>query len=103
MTYAVNVTNTGGVDADDVVLGFMTPPGAGSNGVPLQVLFGFERVHVKAGETKQVLLYPAATDFVQVMPGGQRVALSGTYHMSFGVKDTESLGMGFAEATVVAV
>ena len=49
--YTVNVTNTGSVDADDVVLGFMTPPGAGENGVPLKTLFGFERVHVKAGET----------------------------------------------------
>jgi hypothetical protein len=26
--YAVNVTNTGSVDSDDVVLGFLHPPGA---------------------------------------------------------------------------
>jgi beta-D-xylosidase 4 len=38
----VNVTNTGSVDSDDVVLGFLTPPGAGQNGVPIQQLFGFE-------------------------------------------------------------
>merc|ERR1712167_93629 len=30
--YVINVTNTGRVDADDVVLGFLTPPGAGENG-----------------------------------------------------------------------
>lgn len=35
--YAVNVTNTGSVDADDAVLGFLVPPGAGKDGVPLQV------------------------------------------------------------------
>ena len=35
------------VDADDVVLGFLKPPGAGVGGTPLQTLFGFERVHVK--------------------------------------------------------
>jgi pre-mRNA-splicing factor SYF2/beta-D-xylosidase 4 len=54
VSYVVNVTNTGTIDADDVVLGFIKPPGAGTNGVPLQTLFGFERVHVKAGETVQV-------------------------------------------------
>lgn len=36
--YAVNVTNTGSVDADEVVLGFLKPPGAGVGGVPLQTL-----------------------------------------------------------------
>ena len=36
--YSVNVTNTGSVDADEVVLGFLKPPGAGVNGVPLQTL-----------------------------------------------------------------
>jgi hypothetical protein len=47
--YIVNVTNTGAWDADDVVLGMLLPPGAGKGGVPLQTLFGFERVHVKSG------------------------------------------------------
>ena len=41
-SYWVNVTNTGPVDSDDVVLGFLVPPGAGTNGTPLQQLFGFE-------------------------------------------------------------
>jgi xylan 1,4-beta-xylosidase len=36
--YFVNVTNTGAVDSDDVVLGFLVPPGAGTGGVPLQVM-----------------------------------------------------------------
>ena len=49
--FSVNVTNTGSVDSDEVVLGFLTPPGAGQNGVALKTLFGFQRVHVKAGET----------------------------------------------------
>jgi hypothetical protein len=31
--YMVNVTNTGKMDADDVVLGFLVPPGAGKDGV----------------------------------------------------------------------
>lgn len=59
---------TGTVDSDDVVLGFLTPPGAGKNGVPLQTLFAFERVHVKVGETVSVLLYrwKLGTTFTQV-------------------------------------
>ena len=35
--YYVNVTNTGSVDSDEVVLGFLVPPGNGTDGVPLQV------------------------------------------------------------------
>merc|ERR1712187_902665 len=69
--YSVNVTNIGSRDADDVVLGFLSPPGAGKNGVPLKQLFGFERVHVKAGETKTVFLYPSLTDFAQADSAGQ--------------------------------
>ena len=56
--FAVNVTNTGTVDSDDVVLGFISPPGGGTLGRPLKTLFGFERVHVKAGQTMKVWLYP---------------------------------------------
>ena len=55
-TFLLNVTNTGTVDSDDVVLGFLVPPGAGQGGVPLQELFGFERVHVLAGQTVTVYL-----------------------------------------------
>jgi hypothetical protein len=50
--YTISVTNTGLVDADDVVLGFLTPPRAGIGGVPLQSLFGFERVHLRSGKAE---------------------------------------------------
>lgn len=36
VNYMIKVTNTGKMDADDVVLGFLVPPGAGTDGVPLQ-------------------------------------------------------------------
>ncbi len=67
VAYAVNVTNTGSTDSDHVVLGFITPPGAGQNGVPLQNLFGFERVFVRAGHTKTVWLWPSLLDFTHVI------------------------------------
>ena len=64
------MANTGSMDADDVVLGFLTPPGAGQNGVPLKTLFGFGRVHVRAGETVSVFLYPSLTDFARADADG---------------------------------
>ncbi len=45
----VNVTNAGDVDADEVVLGFISPPTG--TGRPLKQLFEFTRVHIKAGHT----------------------------------------------------
>merc|ERR1712048_643531 len=96
--FSVNVTNTGSKDSDDVVLGFLTPPGAGENGVPLKVLFGFERVHVKAGETVTVFLYPALTDFAQAGADGKLVAVPGEYEVHFGVHETLAHGMGYVDA-----
>lgn len=95
--FNISVTNTGSVDADDVVLGFLKPPGAGQNGVPLQTLFDFSRVHVKAGQTVSVQMYPALTDFATVDADGARQALAGEYAFSFGVKETVAGGMGYAE------
>jgi len=100
--FAVNVTNTGHVDSDDVVLGFVTPPNAGKDGAPLKSLFGFERVHVKAGATVTVWLYPALTDFAPVDAAGKRHATAGEYTISFGVAATAAHGMGFVSHRVVA-
>merc|ERR1711939_1215390 len=72
VTYAVNVTNLGDFDSDDVVLGFLKPPNAGIDGIPLQSLYGFEWVHVKVGETKTVVLYPDLEQFLQVDRDGHR-------------------------------
>ena len=98
----VNVTNTGAVDSDDVVLGFLVPPGAGTNGVPLQELFGFERVFVRAGETVTVYLGAQGVRFTQAGVDGVRRALRGEYRVRFGVAATAAGGMGFAERAFVA-
>ena len=63
--FQVNISNTGSRDADDVVLAFLVPPRAGKDGMPLQSLFGFERVHVAAGGTVTVAFSPTLTDFAQ--------------------------------------
>jgi len=99
VSYLVNVTNIGSMDADDAVLGFVTPPGAGKDGVPLKSLFGFERVHVPAGATVAVWLYPALTDFALTRADGTREARAGKYMVSFGVAAS---GMGYVEAPLEA-
>ena len=97
------MTNTGSVDADDVVLGFLTPPDAGKGGVPLKSLFGFERVHVEAGHSVVVDLYPALTDFVRVDLEGRMHAHPGQYTVSFGVEEASgALGQGFAQHVLTA-
>jgi hypothetical protein len=99
-TFQVNVTNVGSMDADDVVLGFLKPPGAGTLGVPLQTLFGFERVHVAVGQTVSVFIYPTLLGFTQVGEDGLRFVLPGDYSFEFGAAETASVGMGFAKHTV---
>ena len=103
--YEINVTNTGTVDSDDAVLGFLKPPGAGSNGVPVQQLYGFERVHVQAGKSVVVSLYPELTQFTQVDAHGERYELPGEYTFGFGVSSQRAGmgGMGYAEHTVTVI
>jgi len=100
--YVINVTNTGMYDADNVLLGFIVPPGAGTNGTPLQYLYGFERVHVPKGKTVTVFLYPSIGDFTQVDSTGKRVPVSGQYIVQFGIPETSKQGQGFAVHKVYA-
>ena len=90
------------------VLGFLVPPGAGERGVPLQTLFGFERVHVKAGESATVFLYPSLTDFAIADIEGHRAMLPGQYTVRFGLSQAMGVqaaahGVGFAEVPLTAV
>ena len=70
------------------------------DGQPLKTLFGFERVHVKAGETVTVSLYPQLTEFAATGKTGQMELLSGVHTVSFGVAVAATLGMGYATAPV---
>ena len=97
------MTNTGTTDADDVVLGFVKPPGAGEDGVPLQQLFGFERVHIKAGETVGVFIYPDLDQFTQVDREGNRAVAAGRYTFVFGVKEAAEHGMGYVEDVISTI
>ena len=49
----------------------------GLGGVPLQTLFDFQRVHVKAGATATVTLVPSLMDFALAQLDGTLVATAG--------------------------
>eukprot|EP00908_Phaeocystis_cordata_P002067 Transcript_12216.p1 GENE.Transcript_12216~~Transcript_12216.p1 ORF type:complete len:401 (+),score=140.70 Transcript_12216:25-1227(+) len=97
----VNVTNTGEVDADDVVLGFIAPPGAGTGGLPRKTLFDFQRVHVRAGQTVSVRLYPPLSAFAPVAADGTHQPLAGRHLLSVGVPETAPR-MGYVESVMIA-
>lgn len=90
VSYEVRVSNTGARDAEDVVLGFLVPPGAGRDGQPLRLLFGFERVWVSAGESVTVFLYPQLRDFLAVDRSGRRELLRGAYTVHIGIPEMPS-------------
>jgi hypothetical protein len=54
--FRVNVTNTGSMAGDDVVLAFIIPPRTSLKdpSPPIKQLFGFERVHLNVNETTQI-------------------------------------------------
>ena len=68
----------------------------------MKTLFGFERVHVRVGETVSVSLLPALAELAAVAPDGERYALPGEYSVSYGVAETAASGMGYATTSFVA-
>lgn len=100
MNHTITVTNTSGLDADDAVLTFLVPPGAGVHGAPLPTLYGFERVHFRAGQSVTVNIPAQHTDFSTVGRDGVRTELSGTWTVRIGV---QAPGMGYAEHTINAL
>ena len=98
-TVFINVSNTGSVDSDDVVLAFVVPPGGGQGGRPLQELLGWARVHVAAGQSQVVQIDAPWAALTLVDEGGRRAAVPGTWVVRVGVRQAAAQGgMGFAEA-----
>jgi hypothetical protein len=52
VTVSVDVTNSGGMDGDEVVQLYVARPGMA--GAPVRVLQGFRRIHLARGETRRV-------------------------------------------------
>eukprot|EP01044_Picomonas_judraskeda_P014981 COSAG03_NODE_2451_length_2748_cov_2.147225_4_plen_95_part_00 len=68
------------------MLGFLTPPNAGTDGAPLKSLFAFERVHVKSGETISVYLYPQLTEFTHVRTNSSQTSPLATWRVAGSVQ-----------------
>ena len=102
-TVSVRVTN---VDvaraADDVVLVFLIPPGAGKGGMPLETLIGFERISVAAGAWQVVSFNVSARDLTSVVVVGPetiRRPIAGAWLVRIG----RQYSGGFTEVAFTAV
>ena len=102
LAFNVTVANTGARDAEDVVLGFLRPPGAGAGGIPLKFLFQFTRVAIVAGSSATVQLVVNAHDLTQVVASGERIVWPGEYTLEVGLRGAPAQGGGFATATFAA-
>jgi beta-glucosidase len=95
VTAEVSVTNTGKMEADEVVQLYITDPQTGDN--PLFSLKGFKRVRLKPGESKAVQFDLTPKILQSIDDNGKAVQLAGNYHIYIGgslpTKRSEDLGM----------
>jgi hypothetical protein len=84
--YRVNVTNTGPVLGDDVVLAFISPPSKSLKdpSPPLRELFGFERVHLDVNQTTQVFFSLNIQSLLTVAHDGSKWLEPGSYQILIG-------------------
>ncbi len=81
LTATVSVTNTSKVGGDEVVEAYLKTPQTDG---PIYSLVGFQRVHLNAGESRDVSLELSPRSLSAVDAKGQRSILPGTYHLSVG-------------------
>ena len=82
LTAEVTVTNTGKSEGDEVAqlyLSFPNVPGA-----PLRALRGFQRVHLKPGESQKVRFELKDRDLSMVTEAGEPIIAEGNYSLSIG-------------------
>lgn len=84
--FRVNVTNTGTMNGDDVVLAYIKPPQVLHEGEtpPIKQLFAFERVNLNVGETKQVFFPLAVQSMVRIGRDGSKWLIPGEYQILIG-------------------
>ncbi|HEX4321123.1 MAG TPA: glycoside hydrolase family 3 C-terminal domain-containing protein [Acidobacteriaceae bacterium] len=81
LTATVSVTNSSAFAGDEVVEAYVKTPEA--NG-PVHSLAGFERVHLQAGETREVTLHFDPRAISSVDEKGERSVLPGKYELVLG-------------------
>jgi hypothetical protein len=84
--YRVNVTNTGDVAGDDVVLAYVTPPNKLINdpSPPIKALFAFQRVHLDVGQTTQVYFPLNIQSLLTIGYDGSKWLEPGSYQIIIG-------------------
>jgi beta-D-xylosidase 4 len=89
----VNVTNTGLIAGDDVVLAFVRPPQISRHGQtpPIKQLFGFERVHLNVNETIQVFFPLQISALLTVAHDGSKWLYPGSYRILIGKQLTHTI------------
>jgi beta-glucosidase len=81
LTATVSVTNSSTVAGDEVVEAYLKTPQAGG---PIHSLAAFERVHLQAGETRNVTLHFDPRQLSSVDDKGERAILPGKYELTLG-------------------
>jgi len=83
---SVNVTNTGTMEGDDVVLAFIAPPQAPINGQtpPIKQLCGFQRVHLNINETVQLFFPLNVQSLLTIAQDGSKWLHPGQYQIVIG-------------------
>ena len=82
LTAEVTITNTGKREGDEVAQLYLSFPNVA--GAPLRALRGFRRVHLKPGESQKVGFELKERDLSMVTAAGQPVIAKGTYSVSIG-------------------
>ncbi|CAF4894491.1 unnamed protein product [Rotaria sp. Silwood1] len=81
----INVTNTGKMEGDDVILAYVTLPNAiDYQIVPFKQLFGFERIHLAINETKEVFFPFTIGAALTVARDASKWLHPGLYHITIG-------------------
>jgi xylan 1,4-beta-xylosidase len=84
--FRVNVTNTGTMPGDDIVLAYITPPKRTINDQtpPIKKLVGFERVHLDVNETVQVFFSLSMQSLLTISHDGSKWLEPGSYVIIIG-------------------
>jgi beta-glucosidase len=75
VTISAKVTNAGARDGEEVVQLYLTRPGLA--GAPIRALAGFQRIGLKAGETREVRFTLSGRTLSSVDPQGARKVFAG--------------------------
>ena len=82
LTAEVTVTNTGKLEGDEVAQLYLSFPNVA--GAPIRALRGFNRVHLKAGESQTVHFELRERDLSMVSEAGEPIVAEGKYSVSIG-------------------